>query len=70
MRRRIPMSMQERRKEVEKSLRYLNAAIAEVKDYPIKTDLIGRALEDQVHRMRRILELNLRGIPFGVGKNK
>ena len=70
MRRRIPMTRAELSKELAAAERYLKDAKDEYENYPCKTDLIGRALADQVARMRHILICVKHGIPFGVGKNK
>jgi len=64
------MTRAEYSKELRIAEHYLKDSQAEYNDYSHKTDLIGRALADQVQRMQSILDLVKQGIPFGVGKNK
>ena len=70
MKRRAPMTPTEQLKELRIAKRYLKDSIDEYNDYPIKNDLIGRALADQVERMKTIWNNVQKGIPFGVGRNR
>lgn len=64
------MTDRQRRREIAIAESYLHDAERTANEHWPKTDLIGRALTDQVLRMERILRRVKKGYPFGHKKNR